>query len=89
MQTLGTAEQTKEYLDLNELTERIPFRKRAIEEFIARGVLIEGVHFRQPAGPKGKRVFFWSSIEQWLRGKDFLLKANHVRKSEQARDPIS
>lgn len=89
MQTLGTAGQPKEYLDLNELTERIPFRKRAIEEFIARGVLIEGVHFRQPAGPKGKRVFFWSAIEQWLRGKDFLLKANHVRKSEQARDLIS
>ena len=89
MQTPGTAGQTKEYLDLNELTERIPFRKRAIEEFIAQGVLIEGVHFRQPAGPKGKRVFFWSSIEQWLRGKDFLLKANHVRKSEQARDLIS
>ncbi len=89
MQTLSTAEQTKEYLDLNELTERIPFRKRAIEEFIARGVLIEGVHFRQPGGPKGKRVFFWSAIEQWLRGKDFLLKANHVRKNQQARTPVS
>ena len=72
MQTLGTAEQTKEYLDLNEMTEQIPFRKSAIEEFIARGVLIEGVHFRQLAGPKGKRVLFWSAIDQWLRGKDFL-----------------
>ncbi len=89
MQTLGTLEQTKEYLDLNELTERIPFQKRAIEEFIARGALVEGIHFRQPAGPKGKRVFFWSAIEQWLRGKDYQLKANHVRKNQQARASIS
>lgn len=89
MQTLATITQTKEYLDLNELMERVPFKRRTLEEYIARGCLVEGVHFRQPAGPKGKRVFFWSAIEQWLRGQDHQLKVNYVRQNQPARFPIS
>jgi len=64
-----------EYLDLKQLTQRIPFGKSAIEELIADGILIEGVHFRRPTGPGGMRVFFWSAIEKWIKGQDFELRA--------------
>ncbi len=68
----------EEYLDLNQLMRRIPFGKTVIEELIAKGVLIEGVHFRRPTGRGGKRIFFWSAIEKWLKGQDFNLRANHA-----------
>ena len=67
-----------EYLDMKQLTERIPFRKTVIEELIAGGKLVEGIHFRRPTGPGGKRVFFWSAIEKWLKGQDFDLRAQHA-----------
>ena len=60
---------SEEYLDLKTLTKRIPFSRSAIEELIADGQLIEGIHFRRPTGPSGKRVFFWTRIEAWLRAK--------------------
>jgi hypothetical protein len=68
----------EEYLDLKQLTKRIPFSKSVIEELIAAGTLVDGVHFRRPTGPGGKRVFFWSAIEAWLKGQDYKLRANHV-----------
>ena len=80
MQTLGAAGQTKEYLDLNELTERIPFRKRAIEEFIARGVLIEGVHFRQLAG-EGKASVLLVGHRPVAQRERFSLTENHPLKA--------
>ncbi len=68
----------EEYLDLNQLRQRIPYSKTVIEELIAKGVLLDGVHFRRPTGSGGKRIFFWSAIEKWLRGQDFGLRANHA-----------
>jgi len=70
-----------EYLDLKQLTQRIPFGKSAIEELIANGILVDGIHFRRPTGPSGKRVFFWSAIEKWLKGQDFDLRVNHARQN--------
>lgn len=72
----------EEYLDLKTLTQRIPFAKSAIEELIANGTLVEGVHFRRPTGPGGKRVFFWSAVEAWLKGEDFKLRAEHAVKDQ-------
>jgi len=69
-----------EYLDLNQLTQRIPLSKRAIQEQIAAGNLIEGVHFRRPTGPGGKKIFFMSAIEKWLKGQDFDLRREHIVK---------
>lgn len=68
----------EEYLDLKQLRERIPFGRTAIEELIVNGVLIEGIHFRRPTGPGGKRIFFWSAIEAWLKGQDFQLRRNYA-----------
>ena len=70
-----------EYLDLKQLIQKIPYCKGAIEDFIAQGVLIEGVHFRKPAGPNGKRIFFWSAIESWLKGQDFCIRADNACKN--------
>jgi hypothetical protein len=72
----------EEYLDLRQLRQRIPFSKTVIEELIVNGVLIEGIHFRRPTGPGGKRIFFWLSIEKWLKGHDFELRANHADSSK-------
>lgn len=73
---------TDEYLDLKELTLRIPLSKRSIREQIAAGHLIEGVHFRRPTGPGGKMIFFASAMEKWLKGQDFDLRRDHIaRKS--------
>jgi hypothetical protein len=74
----SSQEVMEEYLDLRQLTQRIPFSKSVIEELIADGVLVDGIHFRRPTGPSGKRVFFWSAIEAWLKGQDYKLRANHV-----------
>ena len=71
-----------EYLDLKQLTKSIPFSKSLIEELIAKGILVEGIHFRRPTGPGGKRVFFWSAIEKWLKGQDFDLRAKHVSQNQ-------
>jgi len=72
----------EEFLDMKRLTQRIPFSKSVIEELIAEGVLVEGVHFRRPTGPGGKRVFFWSAIEKWLKGQDFDLRGGHAHQSQ-------
>ena len=71
-----------EYLDLKQLTQRIPFSKSILEELISKGTLVEGVHFRRPTGPHGKRIFFWSAIEKWLKGQDFDLRVEHASKNE-------
>jgi hypothetical protein len=64
----------EEYLDLKQLTKRIPFSRSAIEELIAGGQLVEGIHFRRPTGPGGKRIFFWTRVEAWIKGEDYRLK---------------
>lgn len=69
---------TEEYLDLNQLTQRVPLSKRTIKEQIAAGKLVEGVHFRRPTGPGGKMIFFMSAVDKWLKGQDFDLRRDHI-----------
>lgn len=78
----------KEYLDTEELLEVFPYSKRMLEKFIAEEILIEGVHFRRPAGPRTKRVFFWSAIEKWMHGQDFDLRVKQIERT-QARERAS
>ena len=67
-----------EYLDITQLTKLIPLSKTVIEEQIQQGKLVEGVHFRRPTGPRGKRIFFMSAIEKWLKGQDFDIRSEHI-----------
>jgi hypothetical protein len=67
-----------EYLSIQQLTQRIPLSKRTLEFEIASGRLVEGVHFRRPTGPRGKRIFFMSAIEKWLKGQDFDLRRQQL-----------
>ena len=76
----------EEYLDLKTLTKRIPFGRSAIEELIAAGTLIEGIHFRRPTGPSGKRIFFWTKIEAWIKGEDHQLKAEFYANQSKTRN---
>jgi hypothetical protein len=69
---------TDEYLSIEQLTLRIPLSKRTLELEIASGRLLEGVHFRRPTGPRGKRIFFMSAIEKWLKGQDFDLRRQQL-----------
>ena len=69
---------TDEYIDITQLTERIPLSRTVIEEQIEQGNLIEGVHFRRPTGPRGKRIFFMSAVEKWLKGQDFDIRRDHI-----------
>jgi hypothetical protein len=71
----------EEYLDIQQLAERIPFSVRSIETAIQEGYLVKGVHFYQPMGPKGKRVFFMSAIEKWLKGQDFTLRRDALKRA--------
>jgi hypothetical protein len=77
---------TEEYLDLKSLTKRIPFSRSAIEELISGGQLIEGIHFRRPTGPSGKRVFFWTRIEAWVKGEDHHLRAEYYANQSKTRN---
>jgi len=73
----------EEFLDLKNLTKRIPFSKTVIEEWIADGVLTCGVHYSQPGGSRGKRVFWWSAVEKMIKGQDFDLRAAHAAKNQE------
>ena len=59
----------EEYLDLKQLRQRIPLSRTVIEELIANGVLVEGVHFRRPTGSGGKRIFFGQRLRNGLRDR--------------------
>ena len=67
-----------QYVDITQLTKLIPLSKTVIEEQIQQGNLMEGVHFRRPTGARGKRVFFMSAIEKWLKGHDFDIRRDYI-----------
>jgi len=58
----------KEYLSLEELVERIPYRPQTIRNLMCQGVLREGVHYFKPT--QRKVVFKWSAIRRWIEGED-------------------
>jgi len=56
----------EEYLSIQELSKRIPFRVQSIRNMISKGIFRLGEHYVKPGG-KGRPVFLWSKVEQWLR----------------------
>ena len=58
----------KEYLSLEELVERIPYRPQTIRNLMSQGVLQEGTHYFKPT--QRKIVFKWPAIRRWIEGKD-------------------
>ncbi len=43
--------------------------------------LREGIHFSKPTGPSGKKVYFRSAIQSWIKQRDVILKADYARKN--------
>jgi hypothetical protein len=77
---------SEEYLDMPRLLERVPLSETTIVQAIREGVLIQGVHYSRPttkAGSRkgGKRIFFWSAIEKWMKGQDFGIRRDQIQRS--------
>jgi hypothetical protein len=62
----ATATSSEEYLSLNALCSRIPYKDQTIRNLIGQGVLRNGEHFVQRKR-HGKVVFVWSAMQLWLR----------------------
>lgn len=58
------AEQSEEYLSVEQLSRRIPYRPKTIRNLICQGVFVEGIHFTRLTG---RPIFFWSRVEELLR----------------------
>lgn len=58
------APRTEEYLSVEQLSRRIPYRPKTIRNLICRGVFLEGIHFTRLTG---RPIFFWSRVEELLR----------------------
>jgi hypothetical protein len=56
--------QSEEYLSVQELSKRIPYRPKTIRNLMTRGVFLEGVHFTRLTG---RPIFLWSRVEQLLK----------------------
>jgi hypothetical protein len=64
----------KPYIELADFPKLTPFTEAAIRNYMARGELVEGVHFfRSPSrGEKrtsGRPIFKWSAIEEWIEAR--------------------
>ncbi len=55
---------SEEYLSVNQLAQRIPYKPKTIRNLICRGIFVEGVHFTRLTG---RPIFLWSRVEQLLR----------------------
>ena len=53
-----------EYLSVDQLAQRIPYKTKTIRNMMCRGVFIEGVHFTRLTG---RPIFLWSRVEKLLR----------------------
>jgi hypothetical protein len=75
----------EQYLSVNELCARIPYKPQTIRNLITAGELRKDMHYRQRQR-HGKIVFIWSAMEQWLRTRDLdrsaaepFIPAHHAR----------
>ncbi len=55
---------TEEYLSVDQLALRIPYKPKTIRNLICRGIFVEGIHFTRLTG---RPIFLWSRVEQLLR----------------------
>ena len=56
--------QVEEYLSVEQLSKRIPYKPKTIHNLMCRGIFVEGVHFTRLTG---RPIFLWSRVEQLLR----------------------
>ena len=55
---------SEEYLSVEQLSRRIPYRPKTIRNLMCQGVFVEGIHFTRLTG---RPIFMWSRVEQLLR----------------------
>ena len=55
---------TEEYLSVQALSGRIPYKPKTIRNLMCRGVFREGVHYTRLTG---RPIFYWSRVEALLR----------------------
>jgi len=55
---------SEEYLSVDQLANRIPYKPKTIRNLLSRGVFIEGIHFTRLTG---RPIFLWSRVEHLLR----------------------
>ena len=55
---------TEEYLSVQALSGRIPYKPKTIRNLMCRGVFREGVHYTRLTG---RPIFYWSKVEALLR----------------------
>jgi hypothetical protein len=58
------AVQSEEYLSVEELSRRIPYKPKTIRNLMCQGVFLEGVHFTRLTG---RPIFLWSRVQELLR----------------------
>lgn len=57
----------EEYLSIKDLSRRIPYSEKTIRNLMVEGAFVRGVHYLKP---RGRVVFLWSKIQEWLRRQD-------------------
>lgn len=60
----------REYLYADQVAALTPWSEEALDRLIQRGTLRAGVHFFQPTGHRGRRIFKWSAIVGLIEGYD-------------------
>jgi len=62
----------EEYLSVDQLAKRIPYKPKTIRNLICQGVFLEGVHFTRLTG---RPIFLWSRVQLLLeRGRSGRVK---------------
>jgi hypothetical protein len=57
---------SREYLNAEQLAGVTPWSKKAIGHMVEKGVLVRGVHYFQPQGPRTPLIFKWSEIVRFI-----------------------
>ncbi len=56
----------REYLYIEHLDGLTPWTREAIETMVRRGVFRRGVHYFQPGGRRGRIIFKWSKVVEFI-----------------------
>ena len=56
--------QTEEYLSVEQLSRRVPYKPKTIRNLMCQGVFVEGIHFTRLTG---RPIFLWSRVQELLR----------------------
>lgn len=69
----------RQYLTAEQLAERGPWSKDAIERMRSRGILKKGQHWFQPGGPRSKIIYDWAAVERFIRDEPEPARPSIVR----------